>query len=64
MEVSQEETNWSVDIKRSILAMLQLTIKPEITSIVKELKFNNLDITNSTTFDRLEVSRRHNAWEV
>lgn len=58
MEVSQEETNWSVDIKRSILAMLQLTIKPEITSIVKELKFNNLDITNSTTFDRLEVSRK------
>ena len=56
IEICSEESNWSVDLKRSILSMLQVRLQASDFSVTQNLQYNNLEKENSTSFDVLEVS--------
>ena len=55
IEICSEESNWSVDLKRSILSMLQVRLQASDFTVTQNLEYNNLEKENSTTFDVLEV---------
>lgn len=54
IEITDQEANWSLDIKRSILSLLQLHLKAPSNSVTEKLPYNNLGQENVTTFDVLE----------
>ena len=55
VQICNEESNWSVDLKRSILNMLQVRLQASDFTVTPNLEYNNLERENSTTFDVLEV---------
>ena len=54
MEITEDETNWSLDIKRSVLSLLQLHLSAPDYTITQNLPYNQLQQQNVTTFDVLE----------
>jgi len=56
MKVADGETNWSIDIKRVVLSMLQVRLQSKTPRVDRWLKFSDLSSQNATTFDDVEVS--------
>ena len=57
MKITDKEVNWSLDIKRSMLMMMQQHLQSEDSSINPSLPYNDLEQNNSTTFEILEVKQ-------
>ena len=57
LHVCSLDTNWSLDIKRAILNILQVKLQADKDDylITENLPYNKLDQENVTTFDTLEV---------
>mgnify|MGYP001793095039 CR=1 FL=1 len=55
MKITDKEVNWSLDIKRSVLMMMQQHLQSEDSSINPSLLYNDLEQNNSTNFVVLEV---------
>lgn len=54
LEITDEETNWSLDAKRSILSMLQVRLQAKDYTVTQNLPYNKLAQENVTTFDVIE----------
>lgn len=57
VQISTDEANWSLDMKRSILAILQVRLQSPETGLNEKLSYNSLEADNSTAFMALEVMK-------
>ena len=55
MKIADEETNWSINIKRVVLSMFQVRLQSNTPSIDELLQYSDLSSQNTTTFDDLEA---------
>ncbi|XP_067947351.1 vitellogenin-like [Watersipora subatra] len=64
LAVCTEETNWSIDIKRGILAMIQVKLQADDGDyvITEKLPYNDLEKEHVTTFDTLEPAADGNCY--
>ena len=62
LHVCSLDTNWSLDIKRAILNILQVKLQADKDDYLRteNLPYNKLDKENVTTFDVLEVFKNFN----
>lgn len=55
MKITKKEVNWSLDIKRSVVMMMQLRLQNDDTLDVSP-SYNDLEQNNYTSFQKMEVS--------
>lgn len=54
--MTDEETNWSINLKRAILSMLQVRMEEEKPSQYNSVVKDNLEKYNATSFNVQEVA--------